>query len=246
MCSDAHRRLELSAGELQVLLLDERLGQLALQGVDSLLIGCDDRVRGRRRCQGRRRRRDAQGPEDGRLRRSVRAAARRRSTTSSLGRARRRRSPRATTGGAVGSGPAVVEAARSAAGHQAAPPARRSAARSLRTGRTRDCGPPRPAEGSRAPRVSTRTVGTAPQTQGRPAGQTQPPVAALGEGRFTSRSSPEWYEMHDTTAPRDQQVERGSRAPAASTSSSSLTAMRSAWNTRLAGWPGRLRATPGS
>ena len=35
-------------------------------------------------------------------------------------------------------------------------------------------------------------------------------------------------------------------SPAASTSSSSLTSMRNAWKTRLAGWPALFRATPGS
>ena len=38
------------------------------------------------------------------------------------------------------------------------------------------------ADGLRAPRLSRRTVGAAPHTQGRPGGQVQPPVAADGSG----------------------------------------------------------------
>jgi len=37
----SNRGPKLSAGKLQTLLFDETLGELALQGVDSLLVRCD-------------------------------------------------------------------------------------------------------------------------------------------------------------------------------------------------------------
>ena len=62
----------------------------------------------------------------------------------------------------------------------------RGGARPPAAGRSRTSGwpPPRPGDGLRAPRLSSRTVGTAPHTHGRPGGQTQPPVAAHGEPLF--------------------------------------------------------------
>jgi hypothetical protein len=47
-------------------------------------------------------------------------------------------------------------------------------------------------EGRRAPRVSRRTAGIAPQTHPISGGHVQPPVAAVAKRPFTRRSSPEW------------------------------------------------------
>jgi len=64
---DAGRRLEFGPGELQVLLLDQRLRHLSLQGVDSLLTGRNDGVRNSRSGESAHYSEDAETAEDGHL-----------------------------------------------------------------------------------------------------------------------------------------------------------------------------------
>ena len=62
------------------------------------------------------------------------------------------------------------------------------------------------------------------------------PRASRARNCFTRRSSPEWYES--TASRPDPARARRARdaSPASSSASSSFTAMRSAWNTSVAGW----------
>ena len=102
------------------------------------------------------------------------------------------------------------------------------------------------ADALRAPRNTSFTLGSAPQTQGRFGGHVQPPVTASLKRFFTMRSSPEWYAS--TTRACSHSEQRGEGVvdrTGEGSSSSSLTAMRSAWNVRVAGWPPVRRAAAG-
>ena len=83
-----------------------------------------------------------------------------------------------------------------------------------------------------APRVTRRIVGTAPQTHGSWGGQMHPPVAASRSVDFTSGVLAGVVRDHDEATALDRAAPARRRAPSASSSSSSLTAMRSAWNVR--------------
>ena len=71
------------------------------------------------------------------------------------------------------------------------------------------------------------------------------PRARAAMNRFTRRSSREWNEIAANRPPGRRIVQAGGSARS-SDSSSSFTAMRIAWNTRLAGCPPAKRAGAGS
>ena len=71
------------------------------------------------------------------------------------------------------------------------------------------------------------------------------PRARATMKRFTRRSSSEWKEIAARRPPGRRIVQAGGSARS-SDSSSSLTAIRMAWKTRLAGWPPPKRAGTGS
>jgi hypothetical protein len=98
--------------------------------------------------------------------------------------------------------------------------------------------------GTTARDVSDRSAGWWPHTHtGKSGGHVQPRAAPRMK-RLTIRSSSEWKLM---TTIRPPGVSRSSAAssPSRSDWSSSLVAMRSAWKTRLAGWPWPNRAGVG-
>src|SRR5665647_1740594 len=94
------------------------------------------------------------------------------------------------------------------------------------------------ARGVTGRRVSTRNVGSWPHTHwGRPGGQMQPAACPL-KNSFTIRSSSEW-KLIPARRPPGRSTRYASSRPRASDCNSSLTTMRSAWNTRRAGLPAR-------
>ena len=78
---------------------------------------------------------------------------------------------------------------------------------------------------------------------GKSGGHTQP-RACSRRNRFTIRSSSEWKLMTASRPPGPQHPHAAGSA-ASSAPSSSLTAIRSAWKTRFAGWPSPKRAGVG-
>ena len=90
--------------------------------------------------------------------------------------------------------------------------------------------------------VSSSASGTRPQAHtGRSGGQMQPRALAARK-RFTRRSSSEWKEIPANRPSYAQQRPSAAGSAASSWPSSSLTAMRMAWKTRLAGCPAAKRA----
>ena len=86
--------------------------------------------------------------------------------------------------------------------------------------------------------------GVRPQPQtGRSGGQMQP-RARSARKRLTRRSSSEWKEIA-ASRPSGRSSSHASGSAASSCSSSPLTAIRIAWNVRLAGWPPPNRAGAG-
>ena len=97
---------------------------------------------------------------------------------------------------------------------------------------------------ARSPRPSSSASGVRPQTHtGRSGGQMQP-CARAARKRFTRRSSSEWKEI-PAKRPFWRRTPTRAASAASSWPSSSLTAIRIAWNVRLAGWPPANRAGAG-
>ena len=102
----------------------------------------------------------------------------------------------------------------------------------------------RRADGRTGFRVSSRSSGSRPQTQiGKSGGQVQP-FASSRRKFFTIRSSSEWKEI-TASRPPGRSIRTAAGSAASSAPSSSLTAIRSAWKTRFAGWPSPKRAGVG-
>ncbi len=100
-------------------------------------------------------------------------------------------------------------------------------------------------EGPSARRVRRAASGSRPQTHtGSSGGHTQP-WARAARKRLTRRSSSEWKEIAASTPPSRSRRQASGSAPS-SWPSSSLTAIRSAWKERLAGWPPPNRAGAGT
>src|SRR3954452_16428671 len=94
------------------------------------------------------------------------------------------------------------------------------------------------------PRPIRSASGSWPQTHtGRSGGQMHP-RARSARKRFTRRSSREWNEI-PAKRPSFRSSSHASGSAASSWPSSSLTAMRIAWNVRFAGWPPAKRAGTG-
>src|SRR5436190_10654985 len=90
------------------------------------------------------------------------------------------------------------------------------------------------ADGRIALRGSARNSGSRPQIQtGKSGGHSQPRSRSRMK-RFTIRSSSEWKAI-TAMRPPGRSIANAAGSAASSEPSSSLTAMRSAWNTRLAG-----------
>ena len=103
---------------------------------------------------------------------------------------------------------------------------------------------PRPALGRIGRRSIARSSGSWPHTQtGKSGGHVQPRSLSR-RNCLTMRSSSEWNEM-TASRPPGRSISSAAGSAASSEPSSSLTAMRSAWKTRFAGWPSPKRAGAG-
>ena len=106
------------------------------------------------------------------------------------------------------------------------------------------CARPRPRDGRIARRGVARSAGCAPQTQtGKSGGHVQP-CSCARRNRLTIRSSSEWNEI-TASRPPGRSISSAAGSARSSAPSSSLTSIRSAWKTRLAGWPSPKRAGAG-
>ena len=93
-----------------------------------------------------------------------------------------------------------------------------------------------PGVGATARRVNSSASGSCPHTQIGSSGGQMHPRARSARKRFTRRSSSEWNEIAASRPPGRSSCQAAGSA-ASSWTSSSLTAMRSAWKVRRAGWP---------
>ena len=96
--------------------------------------------------------------------------------------------------------------------------------------------------GATAPCAKIFTTGFLPQVQIGAFGGQVHGFCSRWKQRLTSRSSSEWKVMTSIRPPGFRQSTK-SQIALSSGSSSSLTAMRMAWNVRRAGWPSSLRRT---
>ena len=181
----------------------------------------------------------------GHERAAARSSPRRRAARASPGRRRGGRDgggPRRPWGRATG----VRRAARlrgGGAAHAVRPSSLRAARR--RADASAGCAATSPASGRSTRRVSSSACGLARRTRTREVGRADAPARAVGQEALHAPVFERCGRRSLQTGRRCARSAQASGSARSSCPSSSLTAMRIAWNERLAGWPPAKRARAG-